>query len=129
MKPALIALAILVIVYILFILGMIIAGKKGSARAIAGLIPDCIILIKNLIQDRRVPSRYRFALYALIVYLALPIDLVPDFIPIAGQLDDAIIVTVVLRAFLKGAGTQVVSENWKGPQSTLQMVLRLAQMK
>jgi uncharacterized membrane protein YkvA (DUF1232 family) len=62
----------------------------------------------------------------LVGYLALPFDLVPDFIPIAGQLDDAVIVALALRAVLRASGPDLVREHWPGPESSLAVVLRLA---
>jgi uncharacterized membrane protein YkvA (DUF1232 family) len=62
----------------------------------------------------------------LVAYLALPFDLVPDFIPLAGQLDDAILVALVLRTILQRSGRQLVEEHWPGPPSSLAFVLRLA---
>jgi uncharacterized membrane protein YkvA (DUF1232 family) len=64
-------------------------------------------------------------LVGLVGYLALPFDLVPDFIPIAGQLDDVIVVALVLRAFVRG-GVDLVREHWPGPQQSLELVLRVA---
>lgn len=71
-----------------------IAGRRQDARALAGFIPDCIVLFRRLLADKRLPRRSKLLLVALIGYLAMPIDLIPDFIPIAGQLDDAIIVAL-----------------------------------
>jgi uncharacterized membrane protein YkvA (DUF1232 family) len=73
-----------------------------------------------------VPRRKKALLVALTGYLALPFDLVPDFIPVAGQLDDVVIVALVLRSLLRGGGESLVREHWPGPNSSLAVVLRLA---
>jgi uncharacterized membrane protein YkvA (DUF1232 family) len=65
-------------------------------------------------------------LVALAGYLALPFDLVPDFIPVAGQLDDVLVAALVLRSLLRGGGESLVRAHWPGPESTLTLVLRLA---
>ena len=112
----------------LFVIGLYYAGKKTQARAIGGFIPDCLILFKGLLGDKRIHWRYKFMLGLLIGYLAMPIDLVPDFIPIAGQLDDAIIVAFALRAVAKGAGKEIISEHWHGPTSSLKLLLKLGRI-
>ena len=88
------------VLYAAFVIWLVLAGRRQDARALVGFIPDCIVLFRRLAGDERVPRRSKFLLLALIAYLAMPLDLVPDFIPVAGQLDDAIIVAVVLRAVL-----------------------------
>ena len=89
-------------------------------------IPDCIVLVTRLARDPRVPRRRKVLLIALVAYLALPFDLVPDFIPVAGQLDDAIIVALVLRHFVRAGGEPMIGELWPGPEQSLALVLRLA---
>jgi uncharacterized membrane protein YkvA (DUF1232 family) len=74
-----------------------------------------------------VPRRSRLALGLLLAYLVCPIDLVPDFVPVAGQLDDAIVLALVLRHVVRAAGDGVVRENWPGPARSLAVVLRLVQ--
>jgi uncharacterized membrane protein YkvA (DUF1232 family) len=63
-------------------------------------------------------------LVGLIGYLAMPIDLVPDFIPVAGQLDDAILVALVLRSLLRATGPELAREHWPGPPASLDVLLR-----
>jgi uncharacterized membrane protein YkvA (DUF1232 family) len=112
--------------YAALVLALVIAGRRGSARALAGFIPDCIVLCGRLLGDPRVPRRKKALLVALAGYLAFPFDLVPDFIPVAGQLDDAVIVALVLRSLLRGGGEPIVRKHWPGPDASLALVLRLA---
>jgi uncharacterized membrane protein YkvA (DUF1232 family) len=121
-----IGLAALVLLYAAFVLGLIIAGRRTDARAWAAFIPDCLVLFKRLIGDPRVPRARKLLLGALVGYLAMPIDLVPDFIPIAGQLDDAIVVGLVLRSVLRAAGEAPIREHWPGPDSGLRLIMRVA---
>lgn len=118
--------ALVVLVYLAFVLLLVAVGRRGDARALARFVPDCAVLFGRLIKDERVPRRYKLLLFGLIGYLASPIDLVPDFIPIAGQLDDAILVGLVLRLVLRGAGSELVADHWPGPPEGLRFVLRLA---
>ena len=115
-----------VLLYAAGVFALTMLGRRGDARALAGFIPDCLILFKRLTTDPRVDPRHKGLLAAMIAYLALPFDLVPDFIPIAGQLDDAILVAVVLRSVLRGPGPGVVREHWPGPDQSLRLILRLA---
>ena len=123
----LIALAVLVAVYAIFVVWLIVVGRHADARAFLTFIPDCIVLIARLAREPRVPRRRKLILLALLGYLALPFDLVPDFIPVAGQLDDAIIVALVLRGFVRSSGEQLIHELWPGPEQSLRLILRLAQ--
>lgn len=116
-------------VWAAFVLWLLAAGRRGDARALATFIPDCIVLVSRLARDPRVPRRRKLLLLALIGYLALPFDLVPDFIPVAGQLDDAIVVALVLRHVVRAGGEPLIRELWPGPEQSLALVLRLAQLR
>ena len=122
----LIALGVFVAVWAGFVALLFASGRRDDARALARFIPDCIVLVHRLLQDPRVPRRRKLLLVALIAYLALPFDLVPDFIPVAGQFDDAIIVALVLRHFIRAGGEPLIGELCPGPEHSLALILRLA---
>ena len=111
-------------IYLAFVMVLVATGRGAAARAVAGFVPDCLVLFRRLLRDARVPRRRKVALWALLAYLAVPIDVVPDFIPVAGQLDDVVVVVLALRLFLRG-GRDLVSELWPGPRSSLDVILRL----
>jgi uncharacterized membrane protein YkvA (DUF1232 family) len=120
-----VALSVTVVVYVTAVLALVAVGRRSDARALAGFIPDCLVLVKRLLRDPRVPRRRKLLLVLLVAYLAMPIDLVPDFIPVAGQLDDAILVALVLRAVLRSGGDDLLQEHWSGPPRSLELVRRL----
>ena len=121
----LIATGVILALYALVVLAFVLAGKRQDARALAGFVPDCAVLLTRLMRDKRLPRRHKLLVAALIPYLAMPFDLIPDFIPVAGQLDDAILVALVLRRVVKKE-PGLVKEHWPGPPSSLAVILRLA---
>ncbi len=122
----LIAAAISVGLYLIGILALVAAGRGSQAAALARFIPDCLVLLKRLLGDSRVPRRRKALLVLLVAYLLSPIDLVPDFIPVAGQLDDALVAGLALRLALRGAPPGLIEELWPGPAESLAVVRRLA---
>src|SRR4051794_16449483 len=103
-----ISLAAVAALYGLFVGWLALRGRREDARALARFIPDCIVLMTRLAQDPRVPRRRKLLLVALVAYLGLPFDLVPDFIPVAGRFCDAVVVALVLPSFLPtGRGATV----------------------
>jgi uncharacterized membrane protein YkvA (DUF1232 family) len=112
--------------YVVFVASLVAAGRRTDARALAGFIPDAMVLMRRLLGDERVPRRRKAVLMALVGYLSLPLDLVPDFIPVAGQLDDAIIAALALRYVLRAGGPGLLREHWPGPEVSLDAVVRLA---
>jgi uncharacterized membrane protein YkvA (DUF1232 family) len=110
------------IVYAAFVVTLIFAGRRPSARDLARFVPDCIVLVTRMLRDPRVPRRHKLLLGALVGYLALPFDVVPDFIPVAGYLDDALVVAFTLRTLLRGPGRELLREHWPGPESSLALL-------
>jgi uncharacterized membrane protein YkvA (DUF1232 family) len=118
--------AVALAVYVVFLLALLILGRKTDARAWARFVPDCVILFTRLVRDDRVPRRHKLLLGALVLYLSMPFDLIPDFIPVVGVVDDAILVALVLRTVFRSAGPDLVREHWPGPPRSLDLMLRLA---
>jgi len=119
-------LLIAVGLYIVGIAALIAAGRREDARALAGFIPDCVVLISRLARDRRISRPRRALLFVVLGYLALPIDLVPDFLPGIGQLDDAVLLGLALRVVVRGGGMELIRSAWPGPEASLTLVLRAA---
>ena len=119
-----VSVLVAVLVYAVFVAVLVVAGRREGARAAAAFVPDCLVLCKRLLADPSVPRRKKLVLAALVPYLLMPFDLVPDFIPVAGYLDDAVIVALVLRYVLRGSGHDLIAAHWPGPQTSLDLVLR-----
>jgi uncharacterized membrane protein YkvA (DUF1232 family) len=119
-------LLIAVALYVVAVAGLIAAGRREDARALAGFIPDCLVLVSRLARDKRISRPRRLVLFGVLAYLALPIDLVPDFLPGIGQLDDAVLLGLALRVVVRGGNTELVRRTWPGPEASLTLVLRAA---
>ncbi len=122
----LVGAALALFIYLGLVVVLLIAGRRTAARALAGFIPDCLVMLKRLLGDQRVPRRRKLVLLALVGYLAMPLDLIPDFIPVAGQLDDVIIAALALRYALRSGGPDLLRKHWPGPEQSLSAVLRVA---
>jgi len=92
------------------------------------LLPDLIRLVKRLATDPDTPRGVRIQLALLLVYLALPIDLIPDFVPVLGYADDAIIVALVLRSVTRSAGPDALAKHWPGTPQGLVALKRLCRL-
>jgi len=92
------------------------------------LLPDVIRLLRRLAADDTMPRGVRVRLWLLLGYLALPVDLVPDFIPVLGYADDAIITALVLRSVVRRAGPDALARHWPGTPDGLTAVQRLARL-
>jgi len=117
---------VLLTLYGALVAALVVGARQWDLRLIAKLVPYCAILFKRLLGDPRVPVRWKLASGFALVYIAFPFDLVPDFIPVLGQLDDAILVALVLRGLLRSAGPRLMREHWPGPTALLVPLERLA---
>ena len=92
------------------------------------LLPDLIRLVKRLATDPDTPRGVRIQLALLLLYLALPIDLIPDFVPVLGYADDAIIVALVMRSVTRSAGPDALAKHWPGTPQGLVALKRLCRL-
>jgi uncharacterized membrane protein YkvA (DUF1232 family) len=122
------AVLILVAVWALLVVILVLAGRALLARELASLLPNLIRLFAGLMRDRRVPLRAKVVLALAGLWLASPIDLIPDFIPVAGSLDDAIVAALALRFVLRTTDRAVLEEHWRGDPRTLERILRLVSL-
>jgi uncharacterized membrane protein YkvA (DUF1232 family) len=101
-------------------------ARGASLRELGRLAPHCAVLFGRLARDDRVARRHKLVLIGAAAYLAMPLDLVPDFIPVLGYADDAIVVAIALRRVVRTAGEEAVLRNWRGSEAGLSIVRRLA---
>ena len=98
------------------------------ARELLRLLPDVLRLVRRLAGDGALPRGVRLRLWLLLVYLAVPIDLVPDFVPVLGHADDAIVVALVLRSVVRRAGAATLERHWPGTPDGLAALRRASRL-
>ncbi|WP_410592482.1 YkvA family protein [Amycolatopsis sp. lyj-23] len=108
---------------------LVVRPRGGLLREALRLLPDVLRLVRRLAADRTLPRGVRVRLGLLLAYLALPVDLVPDFIPVLGYADDAIVVTAVLRSVVRRAGLDVVRAHWPGTDDGFAALVRLTRLR
>ncbi|TFC96743.1 MULTISPECIES: YkvA family protein [Cryobacterium] len=104
-------------------------ASGASLRDLLRLAPDVARLLKRLTADPTLSIGVRIWLTVLLVYLLSPIDVIPDFVPVLGYADDAIVVAIALRFATRRAGSDAVQRHWPGTPDGLTAVLRLAGLK
>ncbi|GAA3842702.1 DUF1232 domain-containing protein [Sphaerisporangium flaviroseum] len=119
------AVALLVTWLALVVALAIVRPRGGLLREAIRLLPDVLRLVRRLAADPALPRGVRVRLGLLLAYLAFPIDLVPDFIPVLGYADDAIVVTAVLRSVVRRAGLEAVRRQWPGTDDGFTALCRL----
>jgi uncharacterized membrane protein YkvA (DUF1232 family) len=120
----------LLLVWVIMVIALLVMARRQGdptrLRDALRLIPDVLRLLRRLAADPTLPRGVRWRLSALVVYLVLPIDLVPDFIPVIGYADDAVVVALGLRWVVRAAGADAIDRHWTGTPDGLRVVRRLA---
>ncbi|MDE9365679.1 YkvA family protein [Luteipulveratus sp. YIM 133132] len=120
------ALVALAAAWLLLVLALVVVRPRGGLlREALRLLPDLLRLLGRLAKDRSLPRGVRIRLALLLAYLAMPIDLIPDVIPVLGYADDAILVVAVLRSVARRAGVAPLRAHWPGTDDGFAALCRL----
>lgn len=123
------AVAVALLLYAILVLALVLAGRKVQAKELAVLIPNLLLLFKDLAKDPAVPRGPKIWLGAATLWLLSPIDLLPEFLPVIGPLDDAVVAALALRHLVRRAGSGVVRTHWRGDPATLELILRASGLR
>jgi uncharacterized membrane protein YkvA (DUF1232 family) len=119
----------LVVLWVVLLIGLAWLRPQGSTlRDAARIVPDTVRLVHRLARDPSLGRGVRLRLFVLLAYLALPIDIVPDLIPVVGYADDVIVIGVVLRSVIRHAGAEVVRRHWPGSPAGFIVLTRLCRL-
>jgi uncharacterized membrane protein YkvA (DUF1232 family) len=123
--PTVVAILVaLVLVWgILLVIFWVLRPKGVSVRELLGLIPDILRLLRSLIGDRSAPLDVRLVLVGLLAWILSPIDLIPEFIPVLGPLDDVVVSIVAMRYVRRRVGTADLRRRWLGSDAGFAMLL------
>lgn len=120
----------LALAWLALIAFLVVARPRGSVLMEAlRILPDTLRLLRRLAADPSLSRGVRVRLWLLLAYLASPIDLVPDFIPVVGYVDDAVIVAAVLRSVIRRGGREAIRRHWPGTDDGLATLWRLASLE
>jgi uncharacterized membrane protein YkvA (DUF1232 family) len=113
--------------WLLFLLTLwLIRPRDVSAGEVVRVVPDILGLCRSLIADPATPTGVRAALLLLLVWLISPIDLIPEFVPILGPVDDVIVTVIVLRYVRRRLGQEALLQRWPGTADGFRILTSLA---
>jgi uncharacterized membrane protein YkvA (DUF1232 family) len=116
----------LLVAWVLFIgLLWILRPRDVGLRDLVSVVPDVLRLVRNLLADGSTPLAVRLALGGLLVWLLSPIDLIPEFIPVLGPLDDVVVSVLVLRYVRRRLGTAELRRRWQGSDAGFDLLARV----
>jgi len=120
-----IALGLAVVWAVLVALLWVFRPRDLRLADLVRIVPDVVRLVRGLIADRSVPLGARLALIGLLIWLVNPIDLIPEFIPVLGPLDDVVVAVLVLRYVRRRVGTEELRQRWPGTPEGFALLSRI----
>ena len=122
--------AALLLAWLALLIALLVARPRGNVISESlRLMPDLLRLVARLARDKTLPRGVRVRLGLLLAYLAFPLDLIPDVVPVLGYADDVIAVLWALRSVIRVAGEDPIRRHWPGTPSGLEALLRLTRTK
>ncbi|HTC85345.1 MAG TPA: DUF1232 domain-containing protein [Candidatus Acidoferrum sp.] len=120
-----IVIGIVVVWIALLVLFWVLRPKGTTVRELLGVIPDVLRLLRSIIGDRTAPLDVRVVLMGLVVWLVSPIDLIPDFIPVIGPMDDIVVSVVAMRYVRRRLGVEELRRRWVGTADGFELLVRI----
>jgi uncharacterized membrane protein YkvA (DUF1232 family) len=124
-RAILVGVGVAAAVWILGIVVLYLAGRRTAAKELAAILPNVVFLFKGLLHDPRVARTDKILLVVGIVWVVSPIDLIPEFIPVVGPLDDVVVAALILRRVVRHAGPETLARHWRGDPSVLRRIVGL----
>ena len=118
-----IAVACALVLWLIAIAVLVALGRRSRAGELATLLPNLVGLFRGLLADPRVPRSSKRWLWFALAWCISPIDLIPEFVPVAGPLDDAIVAALVLRHVLRRTDRTILADHWHGEPATLDAII------
>lgn len=122
LQAVLIAAAVMVASWLVLI-ALARTLPPGVAKHLAGFLPDCVTTARTLRRDPRVPRRAKTAVLVAVLWVLSPIDLIPEFLPVIGPLDDVIVVALLLRYAARTVPRDVLLDAWPGNPRMMERLL------
>jgi uncharacterized membrane protein YkvA (DUF1232 family) len=118
-----IVVGLLLLWALLLVVFWVLRPKGVPVRELVGLIPDVLRLLRSLIADRAAPLDVRLVLVGLVAWILSPIDLIPEFIPVLGPMDDVVVAIVAMRYVRRRVGVEDLRRRWSGSDAGFAMLL------
>lgn len=123
------ATAVAAAVVALLLAAIVVAPRDLSVGDLLRVYPDLVRLLAGLSKDRRVAKPVRWRLLVALAYNAQPINLIPDFIPVIGLVDNVLVTAWAIRSAIRRAGPEIVFSHWRGSPATFTLLCRLCRLR
>ena len=121
-----VVVGLLILWAVLLALFWVLRPKGVPVRELLGVVPDLVRMLRDIVRDPSSPVDVRLVLVGLLVWIVSPIDLIPEFIPVIGPLDDVLVAVVALRYVRRRIGVEAMRVRWRGSDEGFALLGRVA---